>query len=87
MNKPFEIIYSLLHKFNDDYIMNSDQDKVNIYYYYKNSLKNATSIQLNETVNNTVNHVQPKITDAAKTAQVIGDTTGKVIDAIKPHIL
>ena len=37
---------------NDDYIMNSDQDKVNIYYYYKNSLKNATSIQLNETVNN-----------------------------------
>lgn len=49
---------------------------------FKDKLEN-----LNETVNNAVNKVEPKITNAAKTAQVIGDNTGKVIDAIKPHIL
>ena len=36
---------------------------------------------------NTVSNIQPKITDAAKSAQVVGDTAGKIIDAIKPKII
>jgi hypothetical protein len=42
---------------------------------------------LNGKANDTVNKVEPKITNAAQTAKVIGDNTGKVIEAIKPHIL
>ena len=38
-------------------------------------------------VTNTVDKYEPKVTDAAKSAQVIGDTTGKVIDAIKHPII
>ena len=34
-------------------------------------------------VSDTVANTQPKLMDAAKSAQVIGDTAGKVIDAIK----
>ena len=34
-------------------------------------------------VDNTVNKYEPKITEAGRSAQVIGDTAGKVIDAIK----
>ena len=35
----------------------------------------------------TTNRIEPKITNAAKTAQVIGDTAGKVIDAVKQKII
>ena len=38
-------------------------------------------------VDNTVNKIEPKITNAARSAQVIGDTAGKVIDAIKHPII
>ena len=49
---------------------------------FKDKLKDLSGKASNLT-DNTVN----KITPAAKTAQVIGDTTGKVIDAIKPRVL
>ena len=42
---------------------------------------------LNENVTAAVNRVQPKVTDAARTAAVIGETADKVINTIKPHIL
>ena len=42
---------------------------------------------LNENVHAAVNRVEPKITDAARTAQVIGDTANNVINQIKPHII
>ena len=35
----------------------------------------------------TTNAIAPKITNAAKSAAVIGDTAGKIIDAIKPQII
>ena len=35
----------------------------------------------------TTSNIQPKLMNAAKTAQVYGDTAGKVIDAIKPRII
>ena len=42
---------------------------------------------LSSKANDTVNVVEPKVQDAAQTAKVIGDTSGKIIDAIKPRIL
>jgi hypothetical protein len=42
---------------------------------------------LNGKVNDTVNKVEPTITNAAREAKVVGDTAGKVINAIKPHII
>ena len=35
----------------------------------------------------TATNITPKITQAAETARVYGDTAGKVIDAIKPRII
>ena len=35
----------------------------------------------------TTTNITPKLTDAAKSAQVVGDTAGKIIDAIKPKII
>ncbi len=56
-----------------------------------NSLPNSSfksKLQdLSDKAATTVSNVQPKITNAAKSAQVIGDTAGKIIDAIKPQII
>lgn len=56
-----------------------------------NSLPNSSfkdKLQdLSGKASDTVNNISPKITNAAKTAQVVGDTSGKIIDAIKPRIL
>ena len=38
---------------------------------------------LSSKANNTVNTIEPKVNNAARTAQVIGDTAGKVIDSVK----
>ena len=42
---------------------------------------------LSDKAASTTNNIAPKLTQAAKSAQVIGDTAGKVIDAIKPKII
>ena len=42
---------------------------------------------LSNKASTTVTNITPKITDAAKSAQVIGDTAGKVIDTIKQKII
>lgn len=42
---------------------------------------------LSDKASTTVSATQPKIMNAAKSAQVIGDTAGKVIEAIKPKII
>ena len=56
-----------------------------------NSLPNSSfksKLQdLSDKAATTVSNVQPKITNAAKSAAVIGDTAGKIIDAIKPQII
>ena len=49
---------------------------------FKNKLQD-----LSNKAADTVTNVHPKVTDAAKSAQVIGDTAGKIIDAIKPRII
>ena len=35
----------------------------------------------------TTSNIQPKLMNAAKSAVVVGDTAGKIIDAIKPRII
>ena len=42
---------------------------------------------LSNNANNTVNAIQPKVTNAAKTAQVVGDTAGKIINAVNQKII
>ena len=42
---------------------------------------------LSDKAANTVTNVQPKLTQAAETARVYGDTAGKIIDVIKPKII
>jgi len=42
---------------------------------------------LSNNANNAVNTIQPKITNAAKTAQVVGDTAGKIINAVNQKII
>ena len=42
---------------------------------------------LSDKTNNAVNVIKPKIDNAANTAAVIGNTAGKVIDAIKHPII
>ena len=49
---------------------------------FKNKLQD-----LSNKAASTTNTIAPKITDAAKSAQVIGDTAGKIIDSIKPKII
>ena len=49
---------------------------------FKNKLQD-----LSDKAASTTSNIQPKLMNAAKTAQVYGDTAGKVIDAIKPKII
>lgn len=49
---------------------------------FKNKLQDLSN-KANDTTNRTVDKLRP----AVETAKVIGDTTGKVIDAIKPRII
>ena len=49
---------------------------------FKNKLQD-----LSDKAASTASNIQPKLMNAAKTAQVYGDTTGKIIDAIKPKII
>ena len=49
---------------------------------FKNKLQDLSNKATTAT-----NNIQPKLMNAAKSAQVIGDTTGKIIDAIKPKII
>ena len=49
---------------------------------FKDKLKDLSGKATNLT-DNTVT----KITPAAKSAQVIGDTAGKILDSVKPHII
>ena len=56
-----------------------------------NSLPNSSfkdKLQdLSSQANNITNKTVDKLSPAAKTARVIGDTSGKIIDAIKPKII
>ena len=49
---------------------------------FKDKLQDLSS-KTNDTVNTTVDKVQPYV----QTAKVIGDTSSKVIEAVKPHII
>ena len=42
---------------------------------------------LSEKTNTAVNVIKPKIDNAANTAKVVGDTAGKIIDAVKHPII
>ena len=49
---------------------------------FKNKLQDLSS-----KTSDTVSNIHPKVTQAAETAKVVGDTAGKIIDAIKPRII
>ena len=49
---------------------------------FKNKLQDLSN-KANDATNKTVDRITP----AAQTAKVIGDTAGKVIEAVKPHII
>ena len=49
---------------------------------FKEKLQN-----LSDKAASTTTTITPKIMNAAKTAAVIGDTAGKVINAIQPHLI
>ena len=49
---------------------------------FKEKLQN-----LSDKAASTTTNITPKIMNAAKSAQVVGDTAGKVINAIQPHLI
>ena len=42
---------------------------------------------LSNKTTDTVNTVQPKLMNAAKSAQVVGDTANNIINTIQPHLI